>query len=276
MLEDVETVVAAREFIPEGHPVKASLQSNICRSLGKIDSLCQKRRRYVSTKMLCVDQMRIISLFGAFMGLPQARTQVKKILDDEIKNDIDELYNPRDIPGCKDPQAHRLLLGIYSALVSERTENRAAENATIKAILSHNRTVQQAVATSKSHGVPSTVADEDKKKDPETWPVLVKTIKLGNTNFENVSIYFVHTPAVLEFHIEERFCEQKDTKLDLATMGFYNLYHSRSKRRIALNHFHILGGVQDYIIDVSMRTTREGEMLMEKLRVLRPIYTLNT
>ncbi len=143
LLEDVEMVVAAREFVPEGHSVKAGLHNHIGRFLGMTHAACQQHRGLDSSKMFCADQMRLVNLFGALKGLPHARTRIQKILDEEIRNDAYETKKLKEIPGCRDPRAHRSLLDIFSSLGSGDSENSPVEDAIIKAFLSHNPKSQQ-------------------------------------------------------------------------------------------------------------------------------------
>ncbi|KAL8918149.1 MAG: hypothetical protein Q9208_007501 [Pyrenodesmia sp. 3 TL-2023] len=274
LLEDVEMVVAAREFVPEGHSAKAGLQGHICRFLGMTHSACQQRHGHNSSKMLCADQMRLVNLFGALKGLPQARARIKKILDDEIQNDTDKLDNLRGIPGCKDSQAHRSLLDIYNALGSGDNENKAVEDAIVKAILSHNKKAQQASGSSANHAEASVFTpNEDDVRNQEAVCVSVKRIRLGVRTFEDVSIQLIHYPErdVLELRVQEALSVQDDMKLDFDTTEYYTVRHSPSKKQIALA-LDRSSSVEPSIIEMSMNTTEEGEKLIEKLNVLGLLF----
>ncbi|KAL8752326.1 MAG: hypothetical protein Q9184_005766 [Pyrenodesmia sp. 2 TL-2023] len=277
LLDDVEMVVAAREFVPEGHSVKAGLQGHICRFLGMTHAACQQRHGHNSSKMLCADQMRLVNLFAALKGLPQARARIKEIIDDEIRNDTDKQDSIRVIPGCKDSQAHRSLLDIYNALGSGNNENKAVESAVIKAILSHNRQAQQASGTSGSCGETSTfIPDQDNVQNQETCSLQVKEIRLGVKTFEDISIQLIHYPErdVLELRVQEALSVEDDTKLDLDTMEYYTVRHSPSKKQIALA-LDRSSSVEPSIFDMRMNTTEEGEKLIEKLNVLGLLFNVD-
>lgn len=270
MLRDVEMVIAARDFIPEGHSVKAGLQGHIYRFVALTLSACQQCRGLESSRMFCADQMRLVNLFGTLKALPQARAQIKKILDEEIRNDASQMNKLKGIPGCRDPHAHRNLLNIFSALRPGDFENSAVEDAIIKAFISHNPEARQQRETNESHGGASlSIRDKDDVQGHEAWYVKVKTIKVGKATFEEVSIKLTNRPemGILELRIQEAPSAEDYTKLELDTTDYYTVRHCPTKRQISLA-LDRSSQVEPSIIDVCMYATEEGETLIEKLNVL--------
>lgn len=267
-LEDVETIATARIYLPEGHAMQSRLQGVLHRFLIKLEN-----RQTRITPMLCVDQMRLLTLFDSFKGLPQAKEQIKFMLQQQsdIPPSPDESRNniAQEAPGCRDPQAHRGLLKTWLGLDTDNADNKAVEEAVRTAFLSHSRPRKQAIAASRSQEEnPLLIPSDDEHQQFHPFSFGVETIKIGDEAFEDAYVALSHKPAekILQFHVQEQPPAEGDSKLEMETTRPYNLKYSTSLKHIALGR---IGDEENHILDIHLRSTREGEILIERLKVFR-------
>ncbi|KAL8916891.1 MAG: hypothetical protein Q9208_008293 [Pyrenodesmia sp. 3 TL-2023] len=277
-LEDVETIATARIYLPEGHTMQLRLQGMLHRSLVKLEN-----RQTSGSPMLCVDQMRLFTLFDSFKSLPQAKEQIKSMLQrqSDIPRSPDEPRSTvaQEAPGCRDPQAHRGLLKTWMELDTDNDDNKAVEEAIRTAFLSHSRPRKQAIAASRGQEenpllVPS---DDERQQHLRPFSFEVETIKVGDEAFGDAMVTLSHKPAqkILRLHVQEQLPGEGDSKLDIEATRPYNLKYSTSKKLIALGR---IGDEEKHVLDIHLRSTREGEILIERFKLLRVIdcpHTLN-
>ena len=222
--------------------------------------------------------MRLITLFDSSRDLPYAKDHIKSILRKQFdrmrlpsaheahgRSDSENyMRSPtaQEAPGCRDPQAHRGLLKIWLELETDNADNTAVEEAVRTAFLSHSRPRRQAIATSEGQ-------EENSMFIPrhDEFSIPVKTINIKEATFENALLTIFHKPAeeVLQVHVEEQHPGQGNGTLDIRTTRPYNLKHSTSKKRVALERTR---DEDNHLLDIQLNSMREGETLIERLQVL--------
>lgn len=274
-LRELEMIEAARGCLPEGHPAKQGLlQGTVDRCLNKVVSSYKGYGR-----MLCADQMRLLNLTLMFRDAPQARKQIKTILDKEMEKDAGEM---KAAPGCQDPQAHWRLLRTWSTLNTEDHDNRVVEDVITDAIFSHNRKKRQQPRLNQGYTQASLFisSDDAEAEGTEKGPfesIPVQQIRLSDpklnlpsVNFERVSVRFIRNAqdATLEVQIQELRIGIPDSKYNIDLGCTYSIYHSPSKRNITVS---LATHALEEIMDVSLHTTRLGELFLQRLEIL-PTY----
>ncbi|KAI4173116.1 MAG: hypothetical protein LQ346_008477 [Caloplaca aetnensis] len=265
-LADVETIATANIYLPEGHAMQSRLHGLVSRFLNTLAN-----RQTAGSPMLCVDQMRLFTLSDALKDLPQAKEQIKSMLQRQFDNPQSSLA--QDAPGCRDPQAHRGLYNTWMELDTNNADNKAVEEVIRNAFLSHSRPRRDATADNGGQGANSVfVCTGDEQEQPQFQPSTfrVETIKVGDETFENAHVTLSHNPAkeILQFHVQEQPSGQGNGTLEVQTAHNYNLKYSTSKKQVALER---ILHEDNHVLDIHLYSTREGEILVEKLKFFHVI-----
>ncbi|KAL8903036.1 MAG: hypothetical protein Q9207_004193 [Kuettlingeria erythrocarpa] len=202
-LADIETAVTAREGLPDDNPSKAGLGNSIQNLCGLIQ-VYQQLLTSQTDKFLCADHIRLLVLYDILKELPLARTKIKKILDNEVKKD--DADGAKEAPGCRNPQAHKSLLKIWSKLCSESVNNTVVNEVVITAFLSHNGVMTPATESNKlQEEIRSLRSSQPDETAVRPWSIYIESLENGEKAFGGVALALVHssTKAALELHVQE-------------------------------------------------------------------------
>ncbi|CAO1605083.1 hypothetical protein XANCAGTX0491_008615 [Xanthoria calcicola] len=291
-LQDVEAIATARIYLPEGHATRLHLQG-ILRSF-----LVEMQTKYHDGRspMLCTDQMRLITLVDYVKDLPQEKEQIKNNLREQLNTLRSSIAQetPRSsdaqdnlqssitqvAPGCRDPEAHRGLLKTWLELDSNNADEKVVEEAVRIAFLSHSRPRRQGIAASEDRAEdPLLIPGDDKHQQrQQVQPLCIRVEKIqmvAGKTFKNAGLTLSHQPEkdILRLQVREQPPGESERGMDLQSKAQYILKYSTSKEQVALARICF----QDYhILEVHLYSTTDGEILIERLKVLHVIECPDT
>ncbi|KAL8656475.1 MAG: hypothetical protein Q9226_002648 [Calogaya cf. arnoldii] len=207
-----------------------------------------------------VMQLRLQGILQSFLTKLQTQHNDAAVLKTTCRSPITQ-----EASGCRDPPAHRGLLKAWMELDSDDADKKAVEESIRVAFLSHSRPKRQAIAASGGQEedplfVP--ICDEHQQNQPFSFRV--ESLKFGEGPFKNADVDVSHKPPekILEFDV---LSGDRNSRLDVETKRRYNLKYSTSKKQVALEQIH---REDNHILDIHLYSTREGEILIEKIKVL--------
>lgn len=147
----------------------------------------------------------------------------------------------------------------------------AVQEAARLAFLAHSRPRRQAIEASEGQEEnPLFIPSDDQHQHLQPFSIRVQKIKIAEEIFGNADVTLSHKPAeeILQFHVREQPPGEGDSKLDMETKDQYNLMYSTSKKQVALER---IRDENNHVLDIHLHSTREGEVLIERLKALRVI-----
>lgn len=256
---DMETLISARNDLPDGHKAHESLS----RMINDLSEQLPWRHVYdgKEKRPSCLEQIRLIHLHGSLQGNPEASKRIKKMIDKEINGY--ESNHPLAL-SCKDIQAHHCLLKIWASLQSQKIQNKVVLLTILEAFVCHCEKPTKTDGTSGTHegsDSPSTVRKSTEKRP---WSIPVHYVEFPEKWFRGncMALVLDTTRRALVVRGLDKSKARPGSEPEVAVSRLTHLYHSESKERIQLH----LDGFGKFVVDIWMHTCYDGEDLVKKVK----------
>lgn len=262
-LRELDAVTTARQYVPKANSTFKDLETVI---EGHLDSMTTYFAGFPDECRLgSNDRVRLEKAYNRLEGLVKSQKMARDILLGDLQKGL-QCESLKD-PTSESIRAQRSILDIWQTLKSEKIDNKNIEDAVLRAMASHDRTIETA----------NSLVDRRKKKVPvkaeakvnalpQPWSIQVLSAIFPEPrrSFRNVRLIFEKKSedGIMVLLVSGDGIDEKDPKTRTTVRSLTGLKHSTCKQFIRLSS----SIAARSMFDVRLVTTSDGERLIDYVR----------
>ncbi|KAL8662991.1 MAG: hypothetical protein Q9202_004221 [Teloschistes flavicans] len=262
-LRELDAVTTARQYVPKANSTYKDLETVI---EGHLESMTKYFAGFPhECRLGSNDRVRLEKAYNRLEGLPKPQKMARDILLSDLQKGL-EFESQKD-PTSENIRAQRSILEIWQTLKSEKIDNKTIEDAVLKAMTSHDRTIETAnslVDRWKDKKPVKTEVKESTLPLPWSIQVLSTVFPEPRRSFQKprLTVESKSYDGALTLRASGDGVDEKDLKSRTTIRRLTGLKHSTCKHFVRL--WSSLGS--RYMVDVRLETTSDGEKFIEHIR----------